>query len=329
LLAEHGVDPHRFFAEQGVEPSLFENPNNLIPYATSTRLYKAAAEATGCESLPVSVGFSAGLDELGPLGAEMRAAATVLDALKAAENAFHLQVSGAKFSVVAEGELAEIHYTVIDPDVLSGGHLICGALAYVCSIMVEMCGSACFPLSADLPLRAPPDKALFKKVFGPRIKFNSPQAVVRFDLRWLGRTPNLKRERSSIPGAFPVHSDTVESTQAACLRESLEGRVATSAHIARKMGCSKRTLSRRLSEKGTSFEHLRKEAIVSTAIRLLNDTDLSITEIGLALGYSEVAAFSRAFHSWTGRPPTHFRPAVYVTPRMNNGRRNLVQGPQI
>jgi AraC-like DNA-binding protein len=34
---------------------------------------------------------------------------------------------------------------------------------------------------------------------------------------------------------------------------------------------------------------------------------MPLTEVALALGYSELSAFSRAFRAWTGMSPQRFR----------------------
>jgi AraC-like DNA-binding protein len=76
---------------------------------------------------------------------------------------------------------------------------------------------------------------------------------------------------------------------------------------ATELGMSPRTLSRRLAEQRSTFnaivEGLRKEL----ALRLLQDSDLVLTEIAFLLGYTEVSTFSHAFKRWTGRSPAAFR----------------------
>jgi len=53
----------------------------------------------------------------------------------------------------------------------------------------------------------------------------------------------------------------------------------------------------------TLVELTRREA----AERYLAASALSIAEIGYLLGYSEAAAFHRAFKRWTGQTPHSFR----------------------
>ena len=66
---------------------------------------------------------------------------------------------------------------------------------------------------------------------------------------------------------------------------------------------SQRTLQRRLGEANTSFQRLLNKVLKEQADELLKRGNLSQGEIAFLLGYSEVSAFSRAYHGWTGHPP--------------------------
>jgi AraC-like DNA-binding protein len=43
------------------------------------------------------------------------------------------------------------------------------------------------------------------------------------------------------------------------------------------------------------------------AVELLTNAGLTVEEVAQRLGYAEVASFSRAFKTWTGRPPSAYR----------------------
>ncbi|ARO54925.1 AraC family transcriptional regulator [Methylorubrum zatmanii] len=77
--------------------------------------------------------------------------------------------------------------------------------------------------------------------------------------------------------------------------------------IARALGTSQRTLSRRLTEEGLSFENVLEEMRRDLALRYLRDTRLSISRIAWLLGFREATAFTHAFRRWTGRSPTEAR----------------------
>ena len=74
--------------------------------------------------------------------------------------------------------------------------------------------------------------------------------------------------------------------------------------IAKALAVTSRTLSRRLSEEGTTFaevvEHLRR----SLAAQYLNESGFTLAEIGWLLGYEGPTSFNHAFKRWTGRSPS-------------------------
>jgi AraC-like DNA-binding protein len=67
---------------------------------------------------------------------------------------------------------------------------------------------------------------------------------------------------------------------------------------------SPRTLQRRLGEEGTTFRQVLAGTRLQLAEALLADGDLPVTAVALRLGFSETAAFSRAFRRWTGESPS-------------------------
>jgi AraC-like DNA-binding protein len=77
--------------------------------------------------------------------------------------------------------------------------------------------------------------------------------------------------------------------------------------VARRLATTPRTLQRRLSRAGTSFEVLCDDARKEAAQTYLADTTLSIAEVTYLLGYSEPTAFHRAFRRWHGTTPHAFR----------------------
>ncbi|WP_156496912.1 helix-turn-helix transcriptional regulator, partial [Alcanivorax sp. HI0083] len=90
------------------------------------------------------------------------------------------------------------------------------------------------------------------------------------------------------------------------LRDLLpQGRV-TVDHIARCMAMSRRTLQRRLSDSGTSFQAVLDETRQKMALRYLRDSTLQVTQLSDLLGYADLSAFSRAFSRWFGIPPSQW-----------------------
>ena len=77
--------------------------------------------------------------------------------------------------------------------------------------------------------------------------------------------------------------------------------------VAEKLGLSSWSLQRRLREESISFTALVDNVRCEMATHYLQNRQLSISEMALLLGYSEVSAFSRAFRRWFGISPRQWR----------------------
>ena len=79
--------------------------------------------------------------------------------------------------------------------------------------------------------------------------------------------------------------------------------------VARTLAMAPRTLQRRLASEGTSYHALLDDVRRELAESQLRAARFSIGEITFMLGYSEPAAFHRAFKRWNGVTPQAFRSA--------------------
>jgi len=78
------------------------------------------------------------------------------------------------------------------------------------------------------------------------------------------------------------------------------------ATVGAELRLSERSLRRRLTEEGTSFRELLQEARKERAQTILSKPGISLVVAAEQLGYSDTAAFSRAFKEWTGASPGRF-----------------------
>jgi AraC-like DNA-binding protein len=77
--------------------------------------------------------------------------------------------------------------------------------------------------------------------------------------------------------------------------------------VADSMNMSLRTIRRRLKAEGTTYKELLMSVRMKVAKQYLQETPLSIKEIGYLLCYSEVANFQRAFKNWFNTTPRKMR----------------------
>jgi AraC-like DNA-binding protein len=77
--------------------------------------------------------------------------------------------------------------------------------------------------------------------------------------------------------------------------------------IAERMALSRQTLLRRLKDEGATFEKVLDELRHRLALDYLGAKKVSVNEAAYLVGFSDPAAFSRAFKRWTGSNPRAYR----------------------
>jgi AraC-like DNA-binding protein len=77
--------------------------------------------------------------------------------------------------------------------------------------------------------------------------------------------------------------------------------------VARTLGVSRPTLLRRLKAEGVTFAEVLDQLRCRLALSYLGARKVSVNETAYLVGFSEPAAFSRAFKRWTGASPKAMR----------------------
>lgn len=137
-----------------------------------------------------------------------------------------------------------------------------------------------------------------------------------WEMRLRRRDPALQsvllRSASDVAARIPEANDPV-----ADLRRMLISRLAQGdcdiESVARSMATSVRSLQRRLAAAQTTYQEVLDATRSEVARQYLVDRTLSVSEVGYLLGYSEPAAFHRAFKRWHGSTPQEFRQAHQST----------------
>jgi len=162
----------------------------------------------------------------------------------------------------------------------------------------------------------PTDLTEYKKVFGhAKLRFEASFDGFVFDTDSLDRPlpasdPRLhellSRQAEKMLGELP-RAQSLSLRVRALMVPALQHGDATAENIASELHMSRRTLTRQLESEGTTFKDLLAELRRALAMRYLETTALGTTEIALLLGFSETAAFHRAFKRWTKRTPLEYR----------------------
>jgi AraC-like DNA-binding protein len=137
-------------------------------------------------------------------------------------------------------------------------------------------------------------------------------ATVDDALAWLDQPPVVD---ASIPAGFSERlAEIVSATRGepqlvSRLRATLQGQLprVSLADAAAALGVSERTLQRRLTEAGTTFQDELASARLSAAKRRMIDTEAPLTAVALDVGYSSLQHFSALFRRVVGESPSHWR----------------------
>jgi transcriptional regulator GlxA family with amidase domain len=97
------------------------------------------------------------------------------------------------------------------------------------------------------------------------------------------------------------------------LLKELDALVATTprirlSEIARTLNVDRHTIENAMrATRNTSFREYKRRELLQMALTMLNQADISVKEIGIKLGYSSAASFSRFIQQSTGKSPSQLR----------------------
>jgi AraC-like DNA-binding protein len=313
ILRDFGIDPEPVIQEAGLDPCLFDDGASVIPHSALGRLLTQCVERTRCPHFGLLVGRRATILSLGLVGRLMQHSETVRHALRALVANLSTQDRGAVPSLVLCGDTALFSFSVYQPEGQSADQICDAALAVTVNALRSLCGSEWTPSEVLLPRVAPADQEPYRRHFRAPVRFNQEIAAIVLPARDLDRV---------VTGADPILRAMLEeqiqqlkgapnSALADDIRRLLRTRMTSNnncsvADIAHLLTIHRRTLNRRLQGSG-SYRAIANEVRFEIARQLLEDTQVPLTQIAAALGYSEAAAFTRAFRRWSGQTPTGWR----------------------
>lgn len=316
ILSEMGVDPTHVLRKVGIEPGLLTDSENTISFVTAGQLFQECVRETGCAHFGLLAGQGDGAESLGIIGIFARQAPDVGTALQDIVLHLHLQDRGAVPSLTISGDVAVLGYAVFEPGVVATDQIYDIAMAIAFNILRELCGPAWLPVEVLFSHSKPPDAGPFRQFFQSRLRFDAEQTALVFHASWLKQPlsganrllrqileDEIKRQDAAFAGDLPTRLRRV-------LRNLLVSGRGSMAEVAQAFALHRRTLNRRLSTAGTSFNHLVEEVRFEIAHQFLRDTDMPLADIAAMLDYADTASFTRAFRRWSGTTPGAWRAAI-------------------
>ncbi|HZR83694.1 MAG TPA: AraC family transcriptional regulator ligand-binding domain-containing protein [Candidatus Binatia bacterium] len=169
----------------------------------------------------------------------------------------------------------------------------------------------CKPVAVAFPHGASGDDEKLTRVLGVTPAYGAPWTEVILPVGIMDEPlPNanpglfefmdryVRREVARLPkGEEPYSGQVVAAVQRLLHEGGVDQQL-----VARSLGCSTRTLARRLAAEDTSLRDIVDKVRKGRATALL-EGQMSISEVAFLLGYSEPAAFQHAFRRWHGKSP--------------------------
>jgi len=175
-------------------------------------------------------------------------------------------------------------------------------------------------VSFDYP--APDYVGEYTRIFGRQVRFGQPFCGLAFERSLLSAaSPFVDNEFHHNLRVFTerrigelTQQATYQSRVRALLIQAGSQRNASMQSVARTLGICDRTLRRRLTAEGTSYDAIAGDAWMTIAKAQLLDPQRTIKETAADLGFGDRRAFHRAFRRWTGMTPAQFRKNSYRSP---------------
>ena len=313
ILREMGADPGALLAAEGVDPKVFDDPDNRIPLTVHNRLLAQAVARTGCPHLGLLVGQRDGLRSIGLAGLLVRYSPDVDTALRSFVRYLQTHVRGATSALTVDGDVATLKWEIHEPGLEAVDQVGDGALAVMFNIVRELCGPDWKPIEVRFAHRAPAQLQPFRMFFRTTLQFDAEDYSMRFASSWLQRPlaqadPALRRVlQREIDEIEARHEADFPEQVRSVLRTALLTGHARSDHLAALFSMHSSTLARRLKPYGVGFRELLDECRYEVAREMLANSGLDVSRIAAMLDYADASAFTRAFRRWSGVTPARWR----------------------
>lgn len=310
----HG-DVDGIFGRADINTEQLDNPFNELNLRQYCNLFEEAARQTGYDNFGLQFGHHFGPNRLGAIGYIAINSPTMSAAIRNFIRYFPAHQDSSILSLEHDKDVLWLTYQILDPRISARRQDAELSLGIFCNIFRHAIGPAWRPLEIHFEHQKPDASSEHQTSFDAPVIFGQKVNAIAF------KRQDLDAE---MPGHDPYLYAVIEPflAERRTLRQNPEDFVAALRHeiklrlgdrdpsldaLADSLGLTATVLRRRLKEFGVGFNDLVKAARQDMALRYVTDHAMPLTEVALALGYSELSAFSRAFRNWTGMSPQRYR----------------------
>lgn len=312
-LGDLGVPPALVLSRAGLPPSLFDTERILVSTEELFALYRGIAEASRDAAIGLKLGAEDRVERYDPITLAALSAKSLRDAL--ARLARYKQLTCPEAVEVTErGDEARVLFRWLLAEETEPPVLIDICFAAVARIAHRGTDALVGPTRLELR-GAPRGDRLHESHFQCPVRFGARRNSIVFRRSELDR-PFVTHNPDLLAAVAPqleaelaqsVGSKAIPEQVKGILKRLIAGRRPGIEDVARELRLSTRTLQRRLTEAGVSFQDLMQEARRELARHYLLHSSLELNQTAYLLGYEDAHSFFRAFHAWEGTSPGAWR----------------------
>lgn len=322
-LVEHlearGITRQALIGNSGINLSGIDGDDPQLPFDTIAALFERAASLTGDDLLGLNEGLARDFRESGLIAYLGIASRTVADMLAS------LAQFSRVFSEAVEIDVSALENTgrmtwgfTVPSDVTRRQYIEFGAVGTITDLR-QLTGVNLAPASVSFRHNRLHHRSEIEKFFGCTVTFGAEANAMTFKPATLELPLNSadaqlfrvlsQMAEESLESREKLSSSLVFQVEDAIARRLSQG-AAQVETIARDLGMSPRTLSRKLEQEGKSFTQVLAGFREQSARDYLTHSDIAILQIAFLLGYSDGSTFTTAFRRWTGKSPAEYRKAT-------------------
>lgn len=307
-----GADPAHL-QRLGVDVATLADPDTRITHDVARELLTAAIERTGDPAIGLLAGEQVETIDMGVLHYAARNCRDLRAAMKCTARYLRLADSLLEGVLMEEGDLATWELRMALPAPLPQTNDFQAVFAM--RSIQWFRGSQETPTEIRLRHRQATDARQYARVFRCPVVLGAEHNAVVFPRAWLDHAvtgasaellPAFEQQAQRLLDEL-THAETVSARVRRLLLQEMGNGQASMRHIARQLHMSISTLRRRLGAEGTTHSDLLDTARRDLAVQQIVDGRMSVGELSLLLGFSNPAAFSRAFRRWTNMSPLEYR----------------------
>lgn len=312
-LEANGYDASDIFEAAGLEKVPGQDPMKRLTTAQVAALFRESVRRSGNPAFGLTVARFLHPSSTHALGYALLASSSLRDAcerlvyyfrIASSQGVYRIEENEDQFRLILEVTAEGVAFETID-----------AWCAFIVRVFQMIYRPDFAPLSVKLTRpRIEGYEDAYTRSFRVPVSFDAPYCEICIDpsvvdLPLLGGNREIASEHDKILQSYIAAldmEDIVNRVKKIILR-NLASENCTKQHVAAELAMSPSSLQQKLATRDTNFQELLNQVRKSLALDYMEQSRISITEMGFLLGFNDTSSFTRAFRRWTGKSPREYR----------------------